>query len=916
MYAKRSSKIPKWKILITLYSTLLMSGLFFAGTSLAQITPADPPDINHCIEEAADSSLNCTANDVNLGLLVVDDPEAECTETAPGSGIFTANVKFQANLVAGANERWDIGMFIGLDGGDARTGVCGRNYLPPNPDPLANPGTPGSEGLGGGVGPHYDGEEDEDPGDTCGDLPQGIHWFYDLLEIDGITGLPVEPELVETYTIQCIDTNDDGFVDVGTCTSWDNNRNNTCTNLFEAYPNTKAKCNCERTETTLVMPAFLTLVKHVVNDHGGTAAASDWTLHAGAESFTGSEAGVTKVMQPGTYDLSESPDPFPGYTNTSITCDNATGEVTSVTVASGDEVTCTFVNDDIAPTLTLVKTVINDDGGTLTQADFPSFVDGNPQAWDVTVEHSAGAHTVSETPQFGYAASSWSGDCAADGSITLTSGDEAVCYITNDDIAPTLELNKTVVNDDGGTLTQADFPSFVDGSPQAWDAVVAHPAGNHTASETEQFGYAAGDWGGDCATDGSVTMTIGNAYVCTITNDDIAPTLQLIKTVVNGSNPGGELSQADFPSFVDGSPQAWDAVVAHPAGSHTASETQQPGYIASDWSGDCAADGSVSMTVGNAYVCYITNTAMGMVDLLKLSNGIETTDSYNFSLFGPGVDTSDSTPPALLDFGSVKLIPGDTYTICELNIPSGIVSEWSVDGTPLPFVGEATGELWEVYNPDAPADDNGNRCVDFVVGIGETVGFTVDNRMPLGDARTPGYWSNWSSCSNGNQFNKAAGEYAVLMAATDGLVPRHITLDEILPQWIGDLYLDGDSTGSPYDGSNDADCDEAVLVLQSRDQNGKHKKHASDAAYKLARSLLAYLANQSPVQPAYACPVAAQAAIDGQALLDLVNYIGVGDYLSPKGKVSAEKQAQIDGALELHGILDAYNNNDVTLVCF
>jgi hypothetical protein len=470
MYAKRSSKIPKWKILITLYSTLLMSGLFFAGTSLAQITPADPPDINHCIEEAADSSLNCTANDVNLGLLVVDDPEAECTETAPGSGIFTANVKFQANLVAGANERWDIGMFIGLDGGDARTGVCGRNYLPPNPDPLANPGTPGSEGLGGGVGPHYDGEEDEDPGDTCGDLPQGIHWFYDLLEIDGITGLPVEPELVETYTIQCVDTNDDGFVDVGTCTSWDNNRNNTCTNLFEAYPNTKAKCNCERTETTLVMPAFLTLVKHVVNDHGGTAAASDWTLHAGAESFTGSEAGVTKVMQPGTYDLSESPDPFPGYTNTSITCDNATGEVTSVTVASGDEVTCTFVNDDIAPTLTLVKTVINDDGGTLTQADFPSFVDGNPQAWDVTVEHSAGAHTVSETPQFGYAASSWSGDCAADGSITLTSGDEAVCYIANDDIAPTLELNKTVVNDDGGTLTQADFPSFVDGSPQAWDA--------------------------------------------------------------------------------------------------------------------------------------------------------------------------------------------------------------------------------------------------------------------------------------------------------------------------------------------------------------------------------------------------------------------------------------------------------------
>jgi hypothetical protein len=52
----------------------------------------------------------------------------------------------------------------------------------------------------------------------------------------------------------------------------------------------------------------------------------------------------------------------------------------------------------------------------------------------------------------------------------MTVGNAYVCTITNDDIAPTLELNKTVVNDDGGTLTQADFPSFVDGSPQAWDA--------------------------------------------------------------------------------------------------------------------------------------------------------------------------------------------------------------------------------------------------------------------------------------------------------------------------------------------------------------------------------------------------------------------------------------------------------------
>ena len=61
---------------------------------------------------------------------MVDDPTAQCSETAAGSGEFEASVKFQANLVAGANERWDIGMFIALDGGDARTGECARNFLP------------------------------------------------------------------------------------------------------------------------------------------------------------------------------------------------------------------------------------------------------------------------------------------------------------------------------------------------------------------------------------------------------------------------------------------------------------------------------------------------------------------------------------------------------------------------------------------------------------------------------------------------------------------------------------------------------------------------------------------------------------------------------------------------------------------
>ncbi|MFN2265235.1 MAG: hypothetical protein ACK2UM_13315, partial [Anaerolineales bacterium] len=89
----------------------------------------------------------------------------------------------------------------------------------------------------------------------------------------------------------------------------------------------------------------LYLAKHVVNDNGGEAVASAWTLSAGSNDVTGSEGGVLATDQVGTYALSETS--VSGYTNTSITCDDAPGvEVTSVTIGLGDTKTCTFVNDD------------------------------------------------------------------------------------------------------------------------------------------------------------------------------------------------------------------------------------------------------------------------------------------------------------------------------------------------------------------------------------------------------------------------------------------------------------------------------------------------------------------------------------------------------------------------------------------
>ena len=89
----------------------------------------------------------------------------------------------------------------------------------------------------------------------------------------------------------------------------------------------------------------------------------------------------------------------------------------------------------VAPILTVTKDVINDNEGTKVIANFPLFLDGISVVSGVASTTTIGLHTVSETADSGYTATI-SGDCLADGTITLVSGDTKSCTITNNDIAP------------------------------------------------------------------------------------------------------------------------------------------------------------------------------------------------------------------------------------------------------------------------------------------------------------------------------------------------------------------------------------------------------------------------------------------------------------------------------------------------
>src|SRR5206468_1205838 len=154
-----------------------------------------------------------------------------------------------------------------------------------------------------------------------------------------------------------------------------------------------------------------------------------------------------------------------------------------------------------------------------------------------------------ETAAAGYTAS-YSAECTG----TIALGQTKTCTVTNDDIQPKLIVIKHVINDNGGTKTAADFTMAVTGgspSPASFAGAetpgtsITLNAGSYSVSESGPSGYAS-NFSADCT--GSIAA--GQTKTCTITNDDQAPHLIIIKNVVNDS--GGTRTASDFSGTISG----------------------------------------------------------------------------------------------------------------------------------------------------------------------------------------------------------------------------------------------------------------------------------------------------------------------------------------------------------------------------
>jgi hypothetical protein len=86
-------------------------------------------------------------------------------------------------------------------------------------------------------------------------------------------------------------------------------------------------------------------------------------------------------------------------------------------------------------TITYIKTVINDNGGTKTAADFPLFINGQPVTSGQTVTlPSLVRYSMTETSDPRYYAATYSGNCDINGQLVINSGNNYTCIITNNDI--------------------------------------------------------------------------------------------------------------------------------------------------------------------------------------------------------------------------------------------------------------------------------------------------------------------------------------------------------------------------------------------------------------------------------------------------------------------------------------------------
>jgi hypothetical protein len=411
---------------------------------------------------------------------------------------------------------------------------------------------------------------------------------------------------------------------------------------------------------------------------------------------------------------------------------------------------------------------------------------------------------------------------------------------------------------------------------------------------------------------------------CTVTNNDISPTLRVIKDIVPDSDSG--LFNLRIDGVIAGTganvgDNGTTGFVPVNAGNHVVSETAGTATTLSDYvsviGGDCAANGTVALALAQNKTCTITNTKKGMAEIVKTVSGLPPPAGQSFTFEiregastvadGTVLESKNTDATGKLNF-TTKLAAGQTYQMCEWVFP-GWNTNLAGDG-PL-FVPSS------IIPPSLPNPNVNNLtvCTNFTVQPGQTRTFTVNNSPPPGGrALTIGFWKNWASCSNSNgKGQKPMLDLALGIASANttnppgGLVGSAQNPGALWPNYAALWYLilKGNPASTVDDIRPAPHCAQAVNLLNKSTMDGK-KKMSSDPIFNMTAQLIAAQLNRFM-----------GAGINGTTIMNIDRAVLLNGKYKFNGNTYSPKLTTADTNLAncLATQLDNYNNGNPVSLC-
>ncbi len=438
------------------------------------------------------------------------------------------------------------------------------------------------------------------------------------------------------------------------------------------------------------------------------------------------------------YTITETPQA--GWNNTGNTC-------SGMVLTAGATSTCLVTNEKKA-SLTVIKDVVNNNGGLAVAGDFTMNVTGTNASQTsfagsesgVIVTMDPGPFSVDESANLFYA-KTLSADCSG----TLAAGESKTCTITNDDIAPSLTLNKVVVNGEDGPFSEDHWTISADGGANglisgsgasgATDVVSGSTfsAGLYTLAESGSMtNYTASGWVcvGGTQNGSQITLALAQTATCTITNTYVPPTPGSI-TIVKNTNGGdgtfnftgsGTIGSFSLTTVGGTANQTFSGLESE--GTYSFTEASQAGWaLTSTGCTNEMSTSSVYLSAGASETCTITNTKLGTIIIQKETSPDGSAQSFTFDTnFKPAFELADGQQDT-----STDLMPA-IYSVTEQSEDDWSSSAVCSDGSPANAINLAAGETVTCVftNTSTLADVSVMKSIDDSTPMrGQTITYTI-----------------------------------------------------------------------------------------------------------------------------------------------------------------------------------------------